>query len=351
MITRRRFLAERCGSAEPAHGPGGTMNIRAALTVVLALVLVFVALVAEAQQLGKAPTIGFLVPRLDPDCKATPMTEAFLQGLRDYGHVPGHTVTMDRRCYVTADQIRNILTDFVARKVDVIVTANNEPTEAAQRATKTIPIVAHHTDPVGAGLVSSLAHPGGNVTGLSTTPGPEVAAKRLDLLKQMAPRITRVAVFFEGSGPLVREQMEGAARTLRLTLQPVVARTVDELGNTLDAIVKRRSDAVVFQGFGGIAVSQRRRIIDWARQNQLAMMCPQGFYVQQGCLMSYGVNIFDLYRRLGGHVAKVLKGAKPADLPIEQPTKLELMINLNTAKALGLTIPPALLIQTDQVIE
>jgi putative ABC transport system substrate-binding protein len=329
MLDRRRFLS------------------------VLGVALLGAPLAADAQQAGKVPRVGMVVPSPDPECKVTRITEAFLQGLRDRGWVPGQTIIVDRRCYATADQMRAILNDFVDRRMDVIMAGGSDRAEAAKSATKTIPIVMLHADPVGAGVVASLAHPGGNITGLATSP-PEMAGKRLELLKQMRPRVSRVAVFFDSTiGPRFREEMETAARTLRLTLQPLEIRAPEDLASAFDSLAKKRPDAVVMAASSGVISisSNRRRIIDWANQNRLPTMLSVGFYVSEGALAGYGVDVLDAFRRLATYVDKVLKGAKPADLPVEQPTKFELVINLKTAKALGLTIPPSLLLQADQVIQ
>jgi putative ABC transport system substrate-binding protein len=327
MLDRRRFLS------------------------VLGVALLGAPLAADAQQAGKVPRVGYVAPSPEPECKVTRIGEAFLQGLRDRGWVPGQTITVDRRCYATADQLRVILSEFVDQRVDVITAGSSDAAEAAKAATKTIPIVMIHVDPVGAGIAASLAHPGGNITGRSVDP-PEMAGKRLQLLKEMIPRISRVAVFFQSSvGPRTREEMETAARMHRLTLHPLEIRAPEDLASAFDSLVKKRPDAVVVPLAGGVMFSMRRRIIDWANQNRLPTMFPAGFYVSEGALAGYGVDLPDAFRRLAIYVDKILKGAKPADLPIEQPTKFELVINLKTAKALGLTIPPSLLLQADHVIQ
>ena len=277
------------------------------------------------------------------------MWEAFLQGLRDRGWILGQTIIVDRRCYATADQLRVTLKEFIDRRVDVA--GNSAAAEAAKSATKTIPIVVLHNDPVGAGIVASLAHPGGNITGLSSTP-PEMAGKRLELLKQMTPHASRVAVFYDSTaGPRAREEMKTAVRTLSLTLRTLEIRAPEDLASAFDSLIKKRPDAVVVPLAGGVLFSMRRRIIDWANQNRLPTMFPSGFYVSEGALVGYGEDLGDSFRRLAIYVDKILKGAKPEDLPIEQPSKFELVINLKTAKAIGLAIPPSLLQQADQVIE
>ena len=307
---------------------------------------------AGAQPAGKVPRVGYAGPSADPECKAGGISEAFFQGLRDRGWVLGQTITVDRRCYATADQLRLIVNEFVDRRVDVIMVPTADAAESAKSATKTIPIVMFHHDPVGAGIAASLAHPGGNITGLSASP-PEMAGKRLQLLKEMIPRASRVAVFSDStaSGPRYREEIQTAARTLRLTLHLLEIRAPEDLTSAFDSLVKKRPDAVMVSQAGGVMFSYRRRMIDWANQNRLPMMFSIGFYASEGALAGYGVDLIDAHRRLAIYVDKVLKGAKPADLPIEQPIKFELVINLKTAKALGLTIPQSVLLKADHVIQ
>jgi putative ABC transport system substrate-binding protein len=306
--------------------------------------------VIAAQQADKVPRVGFLTPSQDPECEKTPQAEAFRQGLRDRGWVPRQTITVDHRCYETVDQGRVIVNDFVDRRVDVIV-AGTAGVEAARSATKTIPIVMLHADPVGVGLVASLARPGGNITGLSISP-PEMTEKRLQLLKEMIPRLSRVAVFADPTvTPRYREELDTAGRTLRLTLQTFEMRAPEDVASALNALIKKRPNAVMVQTAGTIIVSQRRRIVDWANQHRLPTMFGSGLFVREGGLAGYGADVPDAFRRLATYVDKILKGAKPGDLPVEQPTKFELVINLKTAKALGLTIPPSLLARADQVIE
>jgi putative ABC transport system substrate-binding protein len=227
MLDRRRFLS------------------------VLGAALLGAPLAADAQQAGKVPRVGMVSPSADPECKVTPIGEAFLQGLRDRGWAPGQTIIVDRRCYASADQLRVVLNEFVDRRVDVIMASTSDATGAAKSVTKTIPIVMMHIDPVGAGIVASLAHPGGNITGLSVSP-PEMAGKRLQLLKEMIPRASRVAVFYESAlGPRTREEMKTAARTLRLTLETLEIRAAEDLAGAFDSLVKKRPDAVVVDAGGG----------------------------------------------------------------------------------------------------
>jgi putative ABC transport system substrate-binding protein len=232
------------------------------------------------------------------------------------------------------------------------VTSATSPTQAAKKATNTIPIViASHNDPIGAGLVASLAHPGGNVTGLSNI-AIELSGKRLELLKEIVPKVSRVAILRIPSAPATPPQMkemELAAHSLGIKLQPADWETLEDLDNAFATMVKGNSEALItFSGprFG----LYRTRIIELAAKNSLPTMYPNTVYAEVGGLMSYGVNTVDLYRRAAIYVDKILKGAKPADLPVEQPTKFELVINLKTAKEIGLTIPPNVLARADRVI-
>ena len=271
------------------------------LAVIFAVSLILAPLAARAQQAGKVPRVGYVVSSADAECKVTRITEAFLQGLRDRGWVPGQTIAVDHRCYATADQLRVIVNEFIDRRVDVIMAGTSDATEAAKSATKTIPIVMAHADPVGAGIVASLAHPGGNITGVSFSL-PEMAGKRLELLKEMIPRVSRVAVFFDSVGSRTREEIETAARTLRLTLHILEIRAPEDLASAFDSLVKKRPDAVVVPPAGGAIFSNRRRIIDWANQNRLPTMFGTGIYVSEGALASYGRNVLDDTRRLATYV-------------------------------------------------
>ena len=238
---------------------------------------------------------------------------------------------------------------------DVIV-GPGSGTLAARKATNTIPIVMTFGDPVGSGLVASLARPGGNVTGLSGVT-PELGAKQLELLKETFPKVSRVAVLWWAQSATPRtnpnavlEKMKDVANTLRLTLQSVELRSVDDLERALTSIREERAGALVALR-NPVVASQRTRIVNFAAQARLPAIYPDNEFVDAGGLMSYGVNIADLWNRAAVYVDKILKGTRPAELPIEQPTKFELLVNLKTAKALGITIPQSILLRADRVIE
>jgi len=322
------------------------------LAVVLTLGLALVPLATE----GQAPTtakIGWLAPAT-PAAQAH-LLEAFRQGLRELGHVEGKTfVLVPRYSEARAERLPEIARELVSLKVDVIVAAGDTAIAAVKQQTRTIPIVmAISTDPLGTGLVASLARPGGNVSGLSMS-SPELSGKRLELLKEVVSRLARVAFLWN---PEVRgavldyNQTEGAARTLGLQLQSVEAARAEDLDRAFSAITEQRSQALVVASPNPVTLSNRGRIASFAQRNRLPSMYANRDYVDAGGLMSYGPSATDLYRRAATYVDKILKGAKPADLPVEQPTKFELVINLKTAKALGLTIPQSLLLRADEVIQ
>ena len=317
----------------------------------LATVLLTTASIAEAQQPKKVPRIGYLSP-LSRVAEASRM-EGFHQGLRDLGYVEGQNLIIEYRFPEgKLDRLPELAADLVSLKVDVIVTGGSSPTRAAQRETKTIPIVmAYMSDPVALGFVASLARPGGNITGLSQL-APQLGGKRLELLKEVVPQISRVAVLgdpqAEAYGSQLQE-MKVAARALGVQLQPVELQRPNDLEKAFSAITRERADAVI--GLTGPAVSfLRKPIVELAAKNRLPAIYPFVEFVDAGGLMSYAPNYADLFRRAATFVDKILKGAKPADLPVEQPTKFELIINLKTAKQIGLTIPPNVLARADKVI-
>src|SRR6266849_6257155 len=302
---------------------------------------------AEAQQAAKIARIGYLVLNL----AANPhLTEAFRQGLRDLGYVEGRNVVIEYRdAEGKFERLPALAAELVALKVDVIVVAGGTLVAlAAKQATRTLPIVfTPAADPVESGLVTSLARPGGNVTGLSIL-APELVGKCLEQLKQAVPRVSRVAVLWQPGGVPERTEKdmlkgaEVAARALGVRPQFIEARGPDDFDRAFSDMTKARAGALTVLGstmFG----NERRRLVDLAAKNRLPAVYPWREFVDAGCLMAYGPNVADLYRRAATYVDKILKGAKPGDLPVEQPTKFELVINLKTAKALGLTIPQSLL--------
>jgi len=280
--------------------------------------------------------------------------EALRAGLRDLGYVEGKNIAIEFRwADGKYERLPGLAAELVRLKVDVIVTQGTPATQAAMRATTTIPIVMLGTgDPLRTGLVASLSRPGGNVTGL-TQLAPELAGKRLQLLKETVPNVSRVAFLWNPANavqiPYFKE-MQAAARLLSLTLQSVEVRAPQEFESAFAGMMRERPDALIMTGDG----AHRLRlpwIVDFAAKRRLPVMYQVKEYVDAGGLMSYGASLPDLSRRGALYVDKILKGAKPSDLPVEQPTKFELVVNLKTAKALGITIPPSILVRAEKVIE
>ena len=309
-------------------------------------------LVAEAQhQAGKVYRIGYLSLGSPSDGVERP----FRDTLRQLGYVEGQNLLIESRfADAKVDQLPGLAADLVRRNVDLIVTIGTPPVQAAKEATATIPIVmAGSADPVEHGLVASLAQPGGNVTGVTHSPGPEISGKGIELLKEAVPTVSRVAVLWDSSGiheGLSLENQKVVARKLGVTLLPFDAKTLDELNAALVAIPRERANGLfVFPNF--INGKHWQLILDFAATNRLPTMFQETWWVEKGGLMSYYTNWGRLRERAAIFVDRILKGAKPGDLPVEQPTKFDLVISLKTAKALGLTIPPTVLSRADKVIE
>jgi putative ABC transport system substrate-binding protein len=306
---------------------------------------------AEAQQPTKIPRIGYLSPSFP---STAGRREALRQGLRELGYVEGKNVVIEWRfAEDKADRLAGLAAELVRLKVEVIVTSGPAATRAAKEATSTIPIVmAQDTDPVGNGFVASLARPGGNITGLATL-APEIGGKRLELLKEIVPKLSRVAVLGTSTQPGSAQQLkevERAAGALGVKLQYLDVLDPKDIEIAFREAGKGRAD-VVLTLTSPILISHRAQLADLAVKNRLPAMYAQPEYVEDGGLMTYGVNLNDLFRRAATYVDKILKGAKPADLPVEQPKKFELVINLKTAKQIGLTIPPTVLARADRVIK
>ena len=317
--------------------------------IVLALLVLVVARVGEAQQLSKAPRIGVL-----DGAQLFGSVAAFGDGLRQFGYVEGKNIAIEWRwASGKAERLPELAAELVRLKVDVIVAANNPAVAAAQKATTTIPIVmVIATDPVGLGFVSSLARPSGNVTGL-TIQTRELSGKRLELLKEAVPHLTRVAVLWDPTEPGRRAQVteaEAAAPRLGLQLHALEARNERELSSAFTAMTRERVGAVLVYGSSMLAV-HRATIADLAVKSRLPAMTVAREWMDAGFVMSYGTSLNEMYRRAPYFVDKILKGAKPADLPVEQPTTFELLINVKTAKALRLNIPPSLLLRASQIID
>ncbi len=312
-------------------------------------------LAAAAEQPGKVFRIGILsnVPVNDP--QGALLWGAFIQGLRELGYVEGQNITIEHRSSEGKyERLPGLAADLVRLKVDVIVVPAPLNARAAKEATRTIPIVmAGSVDPVADGLVTSLARPGGNITGLTGAVGPEIGGKRLELLKEAVPKVSRVAVLSNPANPSSAPFLEAtktAARSLRVQLQMLEARGPDELGRAFAGMTSERPDAL-FVLADGMFFLHRTRIVGFAAKQRLPTTFGAREDVDAGGLMSYAASGRDNFRRAATYVDKILKGAKPGDLPIERPTKFELVINLRTAKALKLTIPQSLLLRADEVIQ
>jgi ABC-type uncharacterized transport system substrate-binding protein len=311
-------------------------------------------LAASAQQAVKVYRLGLLggSPPNSPGGRRA--WEGFFRGMRDLGYVEGQNILVEGRFYGDrTERLPSLAAELVQLNIDVIVAGTAPAPEAAQHATATIPIVmATHTDPIASGLVASLARPGKNVTGLSTV-GPELVGKRLQLLKEMLPGISHVALLSnptDTAQALLLRDAQVAARSLRVQLQVLEARAPNDLTGAFSTMTKERAGGVIILN-SSMFYDHRTRIVELAAQSRLPAIYTVKDYVEVGGFMAYGVNLAESFRRAATYVDKILKGAKPADLPVEQPTKFELVINLKTAKALGIAMPAALLSQADELIE
>ena len=325
--------------------------IRVLLAFALAcLVPLGLASAADAQQAASPRRIGVLLVLFSPESKEA---QAFRQGLRDAGYAEGRDVMIEwRSANGDYDQVPRLVGELVQRKVDLIIVDSTVATRAAKRATSTIPIVmATIADPVGTGLVASLAHPGGNVTGLSmmTT---DLSAKRLQLLKEVMPRLTRVAVLWNPDTPdhpKAIEEIKAVAPSLSIKLSFVGARTSEDFSAAFSAVSRAHAQAL-YVIIDPYFFNHRMTLLALASKARLPVIYGEKNFAEAGALLSYGPNFGDMFRRSAEYVDKILKGAKPANLPIEQPKEYELVINLKTAKALGLTIPESILLRADEVI-
>jgi putative ABC transport system substrate-binding protein len=310
-------------------------------------------LTIEAQQAGKVPRIGYLAQNSAELGQRT--LAAFRQGLDERGWVEGRSVIVEIRfADGRVDRFPALIAELLRLGVDVIVTTSSAATWAAKDATKSIPIVmAASADATGEGLVASLAHPGGNITGMTFIGGPEIAGKQLQLLHEVAPAASRVAVL---TNPTNRShaafvgELKTAARSLRAQLQVMEAPNPDRLDSAFAAMTKEHAAALLVLT-DSMFLGQQRRIADLAARSRLPALYSQREFVEAGGLVSYGPSLIDMFRRAAAHVDKILRGVKPGDIPVEQPTKFELVINLKTAKALGLTIPQSLLLRADEALE
>jgi ABC-type uncharacterized transport system substrate-binding protein len=328
---------------------------RQTLIWLLATVLLVAASFAEAQQPKKVPRIGYLLAG-DPASESTRF-EAIRLALRERGYIEGQNIAIEYR-YAEGKPGRNqeLAAELVRLTVDIIVVAGGDPPiQAAKNATKTIPIimVGVGLDPVVAGLVESLARPGGNVTGI-TNLGPELGGKRLELLKEAVPKVSRVAVLYSPTSPSgvleVKEILPVAARGLGLTLQPWEVRSADGFEKVFAALSKQRPDGL-YVVLGNLMNRNQKRVVGFALKSRLPSVYGRREDIEAGGLMYYGADFADSYRRVAYFVDRILKGAKPADLPVEQPTKFEFVINLKTAKQIGLTIPPEVTARASKLIK
>ena len=307
---------------------------------------------AAAQQPGNIPRIGYL--DANPISDGMARSEAFRRGLRERGYVEGKNIIIVwRSAEGKRDRLPDLAAELVRLGVDIIVTAGASTTRAAKKATSEIPIViAQHSDPVGAGFVASLARPGGNITGLSTL-APEISSKQIQLLKDINPKLSRVWVIGTSTRPGNAQalgEIERAAEALGVEIKYHDVLNAKDVVPAFAAARRTRAEAILVLA-GRILMRQRTQIVDLVAESRLLAIYAFPVYVESGGLMSYGVRRSDLFRSAAGYVDKILKGAKPSDLPVQQPTKFEMVINLKTAKALGITFPPSIMLVADKVIE
>lgn len=322
--------------------------------LILALLLAFLAapLVGEAPAVGRLPLVGYVFARRASEDYRT--WEEARRGLRELGYVEGKNIALEVRwAEGRSERLSGLVAEMVDLKVDILVVATTPGALAAKNVTRTLPVVfLVVADPVGSGVVVSLARPGGNVTGLSLL-SPETSGKRLELLKNTLPHMSRVAVIMNSGNrmhPVFWKETQAAAQKLRLQLQSIQLQAAEGVDDAIQAAVNGRADAlVVFDD--PLLISHRARLVALATQRRLPMIAGLREFAETGGLLSYGASFLEQYRRTAIYVDKILKGAKPADLPVEQPTKFELIINRRTAKALGLTIPQSMLARADELIE
>lgn len=305
-------------------------------------------LAVTARQAAKVYRVGIL---LVGTADVPPLLRALAEGLRDLGYVEGRNIVFEHRNADRLERLPDLAAELVRLRVDVIVTGSTPLVAIAKRATSTIPIIMIAAiDPVGAGIIANLARPGGNVTGLTSDASPELFSKNLGLLTEIVPRLSRVGVLRQADyGSSGFTELEAAARKLGVTLYVVEVRNLDELDGAFAAMLGERVGGVFV--FGSLFYQRRRQVADLALKHRLPAIHALKDYAQAGLLMTYGPSLLDLYRRAASYVAKILSGAKPQELPVEQPTKFELVINLKTAKALGLKIPQPLLLLADEMIQ
>jgi putative tryptophan/tyrosine transport system substrate-binding protein len=316
------------------------------------LLTLFMGSVARAEQAAKIPRIGYLTGTFLSANAAR--TDAFKKGLRELGYAEGKDIVIEwRSAEGQPERLPALAAELVRLKVDIIVTGGPTPTRAAKKSTATIPIVmTQDSDPVASGFVASLARPGGNITGLSTLT-PELSGKQVDLLKEILPKLSRVAVFGTSNRPgnaQSLKEVELSAGTAGVKLQYLDVLSPKDIEPAFRAAGKERADAVLMMVAGGVASAHRSEIVELAVKSRLPAIYDRVEFVEAGGLMTYTESSTDLFRRAATYVDKILKGAKPAELPVEQPTKFELIINLKATNPIGLTIPPSVLARADKVI-
>jgi putative ABC transport system substrate-binding protein len=346
-----RFLVSYSDNRKSKSGPADE-NLKSVGLVTLIIAFVICGVAANAQQPAKIPRIGYL--QVTAFSAVAARTEAFRQGLRELGYVEGKNIVIEWRfAEGKADRLPSLAAELVRLKVEVIVTSGPTVTRSAKEATVTVPIVmTFDNDPVGNGFVASLARPGGNITGLSTL-APEISGKQLEILREIVPKLSPVAVLGTSTNPgnaQVLKEIELAAGAFKVQLQYLDVQGTKDIETAFRAASKGRVVAVLVLA-GPVLVTNRKQVIDLAVKNRLPAAYYRSEFVEDGGLVSYGVNFADLDRRAATYVDKILKGAKAADLPVEQPMKFELVINLKAAKQIGLTIPPNVLVRADRVIK
>ena len=319
------------------------------LSILFVAVLLAVAVMAEAQQPKKVPHIGYLT--LGSISSSAPRREAFRDALRNLGYVEGQNIIVEYR-YADGktERLPELASEMVRLNLDVIVAGGTQVNLVVKKATDKVPIVMANTDdPLGSGLVDSLARPGGNITGFSSM-SQELSGKRLELFREAFPKVRRVAVLWYPASNVAFKETLAAAQTLGLGTQSLKVHSPEDLEGAFSLIVKDRLDGL-FTVTSAFMTTNRKRIVEFAANRRLPAIYPNEEFVEDGGLMSYATNITDLHRRAAGYVDRILKGTKTTDLPVEQPTKFELVINLKTAKQIGLTIPPNVLARADNVIK
>ena len=345
------MTASRQQQAVSSKKSGAKQIIKQTLTCLLLTVLLPTLSSAEAQQPMKAPRVGLLLQGTSTSLMTR--LEGFQQGLRERGYVEGKNIALEQRFDDDREErLPALAADLIRLRVDIIVAAATPAVKAAKQATATIPIIiVHSADPVALGLVASLARPGGNVTGLSSA-SPDYSGKQLELLKEAVPKLSRIAILWNAANPgtaIAFREMQDAVRVLKLSVQSLEVRRSEDLAPAFKNVPKQRGMGLVTL-LDPLVVSQRARIVELASESRLPAIYPTKEFVEAGGLMSFGADLTDSYRRAAIFVDKILKGAKPAELPIEYPTKFIFTVNLKTAKQIGLVMPPKMLAMADKVI-